>query len=62
MGWQRQKNNRWMLSVTKQAIDRSQVQNGRLCRVVVTDLGEYAPAITITYQRPRCPAEVFSDA
>ena len=29
------------------AIDRSQAGNGRLCRVAVTDLGEFAPVITI---------------
>ena len=26
-------------------IDRSQARNGRLCRVAVTDFGEFAPAI-----------------
>ena len=30
-----------------QTIDRSQARNGRLCRVAVTDLGGFAPAITI---------------
>ena len=29
------------------SIDRSQAQNGRLCRVAGTDLGDFAPAITI---------------
>ena len=33
--------------VVTNAIDHSQVLNGRLCRVVVTDLGEFALAITI---------------
>ena len=28
-------------------INRSQERNGRLCRVAVTDLGEFAPAVTI---------------
>ena len=29
------------------AIDRSQARNRRLCRVTVTDIGEFAPAITL---------------
>ena len=31
----------------KLVIDRSQAQNGRLCRVEVTDLGEFSQTITI---------------
>ena len=35
------------VGLTAGSVDRSQAPNGRLCRVAVTDLGEFAPAVTI---------------